>query len=147
MTKQEKRTSCITITIMAILIALATYFAFGLYGPVVPEPPPVIDQPVFAPPIPPPPQPIKTEPPKPLEDAPEVAPPPNGGSDGYVVVGGFDYTIQPGDNLWNLALLTWGTGTYWRYIYADNFEPPDPPDLIHAGNTIYIRAMVMEAEE
>jgi hypothetical protein len=77
---------------------------------------------------------------------PEVVVPPDDGSAGYKVVGGFNRMILPGDTLWDMAEFYWGDPFLWPTIYNDNFTPPDPPDLLHPGNIIWIRPMIVGAD-
>jgi hypothetical protein len=98
----------------------------------IPEPLP-IPEPVPEPLLPPEPEPVVVAPP--IYEKPK-----------YRVVGGFNHSILPGDNLWDLAEFYWGEPTYWRFIYHDNFELTDPPDLIHAGNVLWIRGIIVEVE-
>ena len=49
-----------------------------------------------------------------------------------VAGGGCDYTVEEGDNLWDIARRQLGDGTRWEDIYRDNAEViGDNPDLIH----------------
>ena len=55
------------------------------------------------------------------------------------------YTVQPGDNLWDLAQHHLGNGAYWRGLYGHNHNRPQPdgqvltaPNLIRPGWTLII---------
>ncbi len=66
---------------------------------------------------------------------------------GYKVVGGYKIVIQPGDTLWGLAEKHFGDPWKWPLIFKDNFKPSDPTSLIHPGNTLWIRAIVVKEVE
>ena len=50
------------------------------------------------------------------------------------------YTVMPGDNLRNIAVKFYGSGDYWRKIYADNASLIRNPNRIYVGQrlTIYL---------
>lgn len=51
--------------------------------------------------------------------------------------GGGEYTIRPGDNLWDIARKNMGDGTRWQEIYQANQSVlGSNPDLIHPGTHI-----------
>ncbi|MFQ5433981.1 MAG: LysM peptidoglycan-binding domain-containing protein [Anaerolineae bacterium] len=50
---------------------------------------------------------------------------------------GATYTIRRGDTLWWIAGRAYGDPWLWQLIYATNSQLTDP-DLIHAGNGLFI---------
>ncbi len=53
-----------------------------------------------------------------------------------VTITGAQYTVQPGDYLWEIALNAYGDGYAWTRIAQTNNLPD--PNIIHAGNTLVI---------
>lgn len=51
-----------------------------------------------------------------------------------------DYTVQKGDNLWNIAKDKLGDATRWREIYNLNSDIISNPDLIYPGQKLKIPA-------
>jgi Tfp pilus assembly protein FimV len=75
-------------------------------------------------------------------DPPEVFPP-----EGWESKGGFMYTIQPGDNLWDISEKVYGDPTMWTVIYWTNFREGDPTDLIHnGGNRLWIPSRIVRID-
>jgi len=65
----------------------------------------------------------------------------NGGQSGAAASGAvavIDYTVQPGDNLWKIAVKFYGDGIYWRRIFTDNADVIRHPDSLHAGQHLKI---------
>ncbi|MBE6990981.1 MAG: LysM peptidoglycan-binding domain-containing protein [Ruminococcaceae bacterium] len=50
------------------------------------------------------------------------------------------YTVLPGDNLWKIAQMYYGSGTQWSIIYNANKADIKNPDLIFIGQTLIIPA-------
>ena len=48
------------------------------------------------------------------------------------------YTVQPGDTLSNIALAAMGDGSEDYYNFIAEYNDLDNPDLIYAGDTIYV---------
>jgi hypothetical protein len=51
--------------------------------------------------------------------------------------GGYGYTVQPGDSLWQIARRTYGDGRYWVLLYQANADRIANPNLIFPGQ--YLR--------
>jgi nucleoid-associated protein YgaU len=49
-------------------------------------------------------------------------------------------TVQPGDNLWNIARQTYGSGPRYAVIYAANSTDIRDPDLIYPGQVFRLPA-------
>lgn len=69
----------------------------------------------------------------------------NAGSDSMIAqntptdAAGADYTIQPGDTLWDIARRNLGDGTRWHELYQANADViGGNPDLIHPGTTLHM---------
>lgn len=63
------------------------------------------------------------------DPAPAPAPAPSGTT----------YTVEPGDNLWGIAVLFYGDGTRWQEVYNANAAIiGSDPGLIHPGQTFVI---------
>lgn len=50
------------------------------------------------------------------------------------------YTVEAGDSLWKIAEKFYGSGEYWKKIFADNMDTVREPDKIYVGQklTIYL---------
>jgi nucleoid-associated protein YgaU len=48
------------------------------------------------------------------------------------------YTVNSGDNLWNIAQQVYGDGNQWQRIYNANRDKISNPDLIHPGQQLTI---------
>ncbi len=46
------------------------------------------------------------------------------------------YTIQPGDTLWGIAVRYYGSGQYWQNIFLDNANVISDPNRIFVGQVI-----------
>ena len=58
------------------------------------------------------------------------------------------YTIQKGDNLWNLAKQHLGDGTRWQEIYSQNQDIlGSNPDLIYPGTEIKLPGQIAEISQ
>jgi LysM repeat protein len=53
-------------------------------------------------------------------------------------VGGGTYTIQPGDNLFDLAQEKYGDGNLWPVIWGANSRVDPDPNLIYPGQVLHI---------
>ncbi len=51
-------------------------------------------------------------------------------------ISGATYTVVTGDNLWNIAVRTYGDGYRWVNVASENNLVK--PDLIHAGNILVL---------
>jgi len=60
----------------------------------------------------------------------------NAAASGAVTV--IDYIVQPGDNLWKIAVKFYGDGIFWRQIFTDNADVIRHPDSLHAGQRLKI---------
>jgi nucleoid-associated protein YgaU len=48
------------------------------------------------------------------------------------------YTVQPGDNLWQIARRVYGDGRYWVLLYRANAGQIGNPNLIYPGQHLRI---------
>ncbi len=51
-----------------------------------------------------------------------------------------DHTVEPGENLWSLAVENYDNGFYWPNVYRVNYEQIPNPDQIYPGLIIRIPA-------
>lgn len=61
----------------------------------------------------------------------------------------FEYTVQKGDCLWNIAQQYYGNPYMWKIIYYANLEKIEDPNLIYPGQIFYLPEVdkVEEREE
>lgn len=61
------------------------------------------------------------------------------GSQAQNIKAGSEYTVQPGDSLWNISVKTYGAGDNWSKIYEANKDKlGNNPSLISAGTKIVL---------
>lgn len=50
------------------------------------------------------------------------------------------YQVRRGDTLWGISRRMYGDGSDWTYIYGANYGRVYNPNLIYAGQWLYIPA-------